>query len=131
MNQIVKPITALHSTTPVLRIFDVDHARAFYVGFLGFEVTFEHRFAAGFLLYLGITRSGCTLHLSEHHGDACPGALVRIRAEDIDALASELATRNYRGARPGRPEATAWSTRELSVVDPFGNRLVFFAPLGA
>ena len=29
-------------------------------------------------LYLGVRRDGFVLHLSEHHGDAGPGASVRI-----------------------------------------------------
>ena len=111
--------------TPVLRIFDVTKAREFYVGFLGFEIDFEHRYGEGFPLYMGISRSDCRLHLSEHHGDACPGALVRIATRDIDRLQAELSGKNYTYAKPGRPEATPWGTRELSIADPFGNRLVF------
>jgi catechol 2,3-dioxygenase-like lactoylglutathione lyase family enzyme len=30
--------------TPILRIFDDAKAREFYVGYLGFEVDWEHRF---------------------------------------------------------------------------------------
>jgi hypothetical protein len=33
-------------TIPLLRIFDVERAKAFYVGFLGFAIDWEHRFAA-------------------------------------------------------------------------------------
>lgn len=29
---------------PILRIFDVEKARAFYVDYLGMKVDFEHRF---------------------------------------------------------------------------------------
>ena len=32
------------STIPVLRIFSVEKARAFYVDYLGFAVDWEHRF---------------------------------------------------------------------------------------
>ena len=32
------------STIPILRIFSVDKAKEFYVGFLGFAVDWEHRF---------------------------------------------------------------------------------------
>lgn len=57
---------------PVLRMFDVGKAREFYLGFLGFAVDWEHRFEYGMPLYMQISREGCALHLSEHHGDACP-----------------------------------------------------------
>ena len=56
----------LGSVTPILRIFDEQKAREFYIGFLGFMVDFEHRYEPGFPLYMGVSQSGCTLHLSEH-----------------------------------------------------------------
>ena len=118
-------MTTLGPITPVLRMFDEAKAREFYVGFLGFEVVFEHRFSENSPLYLGLRHSGLTLHLSEHHGDASPGARVRIAIDDAAALARDLAAKNYRYAKPGAPEQTPWGTLELSVTDPFGNRLVF------
>jgi catechol 2,3-dioxygenase-like lactoylglutathione lyase family enzyme len=116
---------ALGAVTPILRIFDIAKAHEFYAGFLGFEVQWEHRFADDAPLYTEVSRDGCVLHLSEHHGDASPGSAVRVRVEDIDALHRELIGRNYRFARPGLCE-TPWKTREISVADPFGNRLHFF-----
>lgn len=59
----------LSSTTPILRIFDEDKAREFYVQFLGFQVDWEHRFEPGLPLYLQVSRDACVLHLSEHHGE--------------------------------------------------------------
>jgi hypothetical protein len=50
---------------------------------------------------------------------------VRIRVEDIAGLHRELLARNYRFAKPGLEE-TSWGTREVRVIDPFGNRLNFF-----
>lgn len=55
---------------PILRIFDVELARAFYLEFLGFEVLFEHRFGEDFPLYMGISREGCAVHLSRSGGAA-------------------------------------------------------------
>ncbi len=60
------------SAIPILRMFDERKAREFYIDFLGFSIEFEHRFEADLPLYLGISRNGLNLHLSEHHGDACP-----------------------------------------------------------
>ena len=100
-------------------------AHEFYVGFLGFEVPWEHRFGKDAPLYTEVSRDGCVLHLSEHYGDASPGSAVRIKVEDIAALHRELSGKNYRFARPGL-ETTPWKTREISVTDPFGNRLHFF-----
>jgi uncharacterized glyoxalase superfamily protein PhnB len=115
----------LGRTTPILRIFDEAKAREFYLRFLGFAVDWEHRFGENFPLYLQVSRDGCTLHLSEHHGDGSPGAAVRIEAAAIDDLCRELAARDYRYAKPQVEEA-GWGDRLLAVVDPFGNRLVFF-----
>ena len=117
---------SLGSVTPVLRSFDAAKAREFYVEFFGFNVEFEHRFGDDFPLYVGLSRAGCVLHLSEHHGDACPGAHVRVATTDIEGFAAELEGKNYRYAKPGAPETMPWRSKELTVADPFGNRLKFF-----
>ncbi|TIL70086.1 MAG: VOC family protein [Mesorhizobium sp.] len=114
----------LGAVTPILRIFDVAKAHEFYLGFLGFEVRFEHRFDDSAPLYTGIARDGCELHLSEHHGDGSPGSHIRVEVADIAALHRELTVKKYRYARPGLEE-TPWGTREVTVDDPFGNRLTF------
>lgn len=111
-------------TTPILRIFDEAKALEFYVQFLGFQVDWEHRFEPGLPLYLQVSRDGCVLHLSEHHGDACPGASMRIETSDIHAFHAELTARHYGYARPGLQD-TPWGSKDVSVTDPFGNRLTF------
>jgi hypothetical protein len=55
-------------TTPILRIFDENKAKEFYVDFLDFKVDWEHRFEEGLPLYMQISKDGCIIHLSEHHG---------------------------------------------------------------
>ncbi|WP_458729920.1 glyoxalase superfamily protein [Pseudomonas brenneri] len=114
----------LGKVTPILRTFDEAKAREFYVDFLGFKVDWQHRFEDNFPLYLQVSRGDCVLHLSEHHGDASPGAAVRIQAEGLDAYLGQLQAKDYRFAQPGI-EQTPWGTREMSIKDPFGNRLVF------
>ncbi len=111
-------------TTPILRSFDEAKARAFYLEYLGFSVVFVHRFEPGLPLYMGIVRGDCSLHLSEHHGDATPGASMRIEVSDVDALLAELQAKDYAHARP-QLQATPWHTRDMTVADPFGNRLTF------
>ncbi|MDP1159831.1 glyoxalase superfamily protein, partial [Klebsiella variicola] len=56
--------------------------------------------------------------------DASPGAAVRIQAQGMDAYQQQLLAKNYRYAKPG-VEETPWGSREMSIKDPFGNRLVF------
>jgi hypothetical protein len=110
---------------PVLRIFDEYKAREFYVDFLGCTILFEHRFGENFPLYMGLSLSDCALHLSEHHGDACPGAQIRIRCDDIAQFLAALASKDYKYSKPGKPTVTTWQTLEASIADPFGNRLTF------
>ena len=112
------------NTTPVLRIFDEVKAREFYVDFLGFTVDWEHRFEEGLPLYVQISKDDCVLHLSEHHGDCCPGSAMRIETNELEAFQKELAAKQYKNARPGI-EKMPWGSNEMSVSDPFGNRLTF------
>ncbi|HYW56203.1 MAG TPA: glyoxalase superfamily protein [Polaromonas sp.] len=111
-------------TTPILRIFDEAKAREFYVGFLGFTVDWEHRFGEGMPLYLQVSKGGCVIHLSEHHGDCSPGAALRIETDEIDAFQAELLARQYTYAKL-HIEDTPWDSRDMSIKDPFGNRLTF------
>jgi uncharacterized glyoxalase superfamily protein PhnB len=115
----------LGRTTPILRSFDEQKALEFYVEFLGFTALFRHRFEPDLPLYMAVKRGDCELHLSEHHGDCSPGAAVRVAVSDIDALHAELNAKQYRYARP-QIEAMPWGSREMTVQDPFGNRLTFF-----
>ncbi len=113
---------------PILRSFDEARAKQHYVDYLGFRIDWAHRFADDLPLYMQLTRGHCVLHLSEHHGDCCPGAQVRIQVTDLDALHQELSAKQYKYARPGI-ETMPWGERSLQVADPFGNRLTFFQPL--
>jgi catechol 2,3-dioxygenase-like lactoylglutathione lyase family enzyme len=110
---------------PVLRMFDIRKAKEFYVDFLGFKVDWEHRFEPELPLYMQVSRGDCLLHISEHHGDAAPGAAVRIMVDDVYGLCAELSGRQYGYARPG-VQVMPWKLHEMTVIDPFANRLIFF-----
>ena len=111
-------------TTPILRIFDEEKAREFYVDFLGFVIDWEHRFESGLPLYMQISKDGCTIHLSEHHGDCSPGAAIRIETDELEAFHQQLSLKCYKYARPGI-EKMPWGSNDMSVTDPFGNKLTF------
>jgi len=115
-------------TVPILRIFDVGKAREFYLGYLGFTIDFEHRFHDNAPLFMGISRDGLPLMLSEHHGDGTPGTHVRIDISGVRELHAELAQKKYRYMNPGIQEQE-WGLRELRVIDPFGNQLIFSEPI--
>jgi catechol 2,3-dioxygenase-like lactoylglutathione lyase family enzyme len=110
---------------PILRIFDEARAKEFYVEFLGFHFDWEHRFEANFPLYLQVSRGGCVIHLSEHHGDACPGAAIKIEVDRLDDYEKALNAKAYKYSRPGI-KGTPYGLREMQIADPFGNRLIFF-----
>jgi uncharacterized glyoxalase superfamily protein PhnB len=116
---------SLGPVTPVLRIFDERKAREFYVEFLDFKIDFEHRFGDNFPIYIGLSRGGCVLHLTEHHGDASPGAHVRLQTDNVALICDQMALKNYKFSKPGGSEKTPWGTREVTVTDPFGNKLTF------
>ena len=108
---------------PIIRIFSEEKAKEFYLDFLGFNLDWEHRFEENFPLYAQLTRSGLTLHLSEHHGDATPGSNIFVRMEEIEALHQELTSKNYAYAKPAIQDLP-WG-RVMEVADPFGNRIRF------
>ncbi|MCI0548773.1 MAG: VOC family protein [Candidatus Rokubacteria bacterium] len=117
-------LTTMLRAVPILRIFDLGKAKDFYVGFLGFRLDWEHRVEAGAPVYLQVSRGDLALHLTEHHGDCCPGSTVLVRTTGLDALHREISARNYPYMRPGI-ERMPWHARVMEVVDPFGNRLRF------
>lgn len=114
---------SFEKSIPIFRMFDERKAREFYLGFLGFSVEFEHRFEPDLPLYMGISRNGLQIHLSEHHGDACPGATLFVPVHNIELLRDELKQKHY---GYGRPDIVQQDWGEiLEVCDPFGNRIRF------
>ena len=106
---------------PILRIFDLDKARQFYVDYLGFTVDWEHRSSGSAPLYLQVSRGPLVLHLSEHHGDGTPGSAVYVEARDVRALHAELRARAYPYLNPGIGIDEIGTC--MTLLDPFGNTL--------
>ena len=118
-------MTAAKPPVPIFRSFNEAATKAFYVDFLGFEVTFEFRFEPETPLYMGLRLGDCELHLSEHYGDSAPGGSVRIEVPDVHDYCRKLNDKKYRHARPG-VQAQSWGSDEMPISDPNGNRLIFF-----
>ncbi|MCZ1264264.1 VOC family protein [Paenibacillus tundrae] len=117
----------LNGIVPILRIFDEDKAKEFYLEYLGFRLDWEHRFEPDLPLYMQVSLDSIQLHLSRHHGDCTPGAALRIETDALDALCEALNRKKYKHSRPGIT-GTPWNLREMTVIDPFGNRIVFYEP---
>ncbi|ANE47287.1 hypothetical protein SY83_14565 [Paenibacillus swuensis] len=111
--------------TPIFRMFDETKAREFYVDLLDFQVDWEHRFEPGMPLYMQVSKGSVTLHLSEHHGDCSPGSAVRMETPELQQLHTDILSKNYKYAKPAI-ERTPWGTREMTLTDPFGNRIIFY-----
>jgi uncharacterized glyoxalase superfamily protein PhnB len=117
-------IIEFKQTIPILRIFDVGKAKEFYCGVLGFEVQWEHHFSEDSPAYVELQRDGMTLHLSEHHGDCCPGSTVFVWMTGIEDFHHEITAKAYKYNRPGL-ETTFYNAKCVQVTDPFGNRIRF------
>ena len=100
------------SIVPILRATDAAASVAWYRQ-IGFEKTFEHRFADGMPAYVGVERDGAEIHLSEHTGDAPGPGLVYIWVDDVDRLAEHFGV---------VPDEMPWA-RDFEVTDPDGNRI--------
>lgn len=110
------------STTPIFRIFDLQKAREFYVGFLGMTVDWEHRSAPDSPVFMQVSRGALELHLSEHHGDGSPGAVIDVETAGLEEFHRELNATGYKFLRPGIEH---WDRKTMTVTDPFGNRIRF------
>jgi hypothetical protein len=109
---------------PILRIFDKAKTVEFYVDWLGFTIDWEHRFEENLPLYMQVSKAGIILHLSEHHGDTVPGGKVYIVCEGLREFHKQLLDKNYSYNRPGLENAS-WGSLAMTVIDPFGNKLLF------
>src|SRR4051812_47155853 len=115
------PLTT-HQVIPVFRMFDVEKAKEFYLGYLGFTIDWEHRFEDNTPLYMQISRGSFVLHLSEHYGDGSPGSVVFVKVVGLDEYHKELSAKNYKYLRPGINQEP-WGARSINLTDPFGNRI--------
>ncbi|MFN4315350.1 MAG: glyoxalase superfamily protein [Chitinophagaceae bacterium] len=119
-----KEVLSDTEVVPILRIFDKTKTIEFYIDWLGFTIDWEHRFEENLPLYMQVSKAGIILHLSEHHGDTVPGGKVYITCEGLREFHKQLLDKNYSYNRPGL-EMASWGTLEMTVIDPFGNKLLF------
>ncbi len=114
----------VEKTIPILRIFDYQKAIEFYIDWLGFTIVWEHYFEDNTPVYMEVIKEGLILHLSEHHGDATPGARVLLWCTGLKEYHQMIINKKYKYNKPGLKE-TFYDSWEVEVIDPFGNRLSF------
>ncbi|MBY0030797.1 MULTISPECIES: glyoxalase superfamily protein [Priestia] len=110
---------------PIFRIFDFSKAKEFYISFLEFKLDWTHRYDENMPTYYQISLNDVILHLSEHHGDSSPGSTIRIKMNNIKKYHSTLQKKKYQYSNPSL-EKTPWNTVELTVIDPFFNKIIFY-----
>lgn len=111
---------------PVFRAFDGQKTIEFYVDWLGFKIEWEHH-PENSPFYMQLSMHGVRLDISAHHGECSPGGRISIvDFPDLKVYHKELLAKNYPYMKPGL-ERVEWSpdTLEMTVIDPFYNRIIF------
>lgn len=111
----------MQKVIPTFRITDYERSKAFYVDGLGFSIDWEHRFEVDFPVYMQITRDDLSIQLSEHTGDCQVGGLVNLFVANVDEWYAELQSKDIYVSE--RPNESIRGLRNMTVVDPDGNRL--------
>src|ERR1043165_8418277 len=107
----------LERVIPILRIFDIAKAKAFYVDYLGFKVDWEHRFEPKLPLYMQVSRGKVRIHLSEHHGDGTPGTAVYVHMQGVAEYHAEITAKEYDYLRPGLEADAPGGGPQMSLLD--------------
>jgi uncharacterized glyoxalase superfamily protein PhnB len=115
----------MERAVPILPGDDLAVARDFYVGGLGFRVTFEAT-EDGRNGLLGLERGNIALTIdcpmSGHGREAC----VSLQVESADAYYDEWRNK-VAVKRP--PKNEPWGARTFDLIDPFGNTIFVMGPL--
>jgi catechol 2,3-dioxygenase-like lactoylglutathione lyase family enzyme len=114
----------MERAVPVLPADDLKAAKDFYVGKLGFHVTFEAS-DDGISGIMGVERGSIAITIdapmSGHGRDAC----VSIIVDDADAYYREWSSRTSI-RQPPRDEE--WGARTFGLTDPSGNTIFVIGP---
>ena len=111
---------------PILRMYDLEATRRFYLDYLGFSEVFQTE-TGDLPVYLIVSLGSVRLHLSSHHGDGTPGTAVLIVVGELEALHASLRAKGYPFMNPGIEPAPGGG-REVTVIDPAGNSVRFYEP---
>jgi hypothetical protein len=115
---------SVREVVPILRMFDVEATKRFYVDYLGCFLDWQDG-EGDRPVYLQVSRGELVLHLSSNHDDGTPGGAVLIEMRGVDELHSELRRKGYPFLNPGI-EMAPGGGREMQLIDPASNRLGFW-----
>jgi len=115
---------SVREVVPILRMFDVEVTKRFYVDYLGCSLDWQDG-EGDRPVYLQVSRGELVLHLSSNHDDGTPGSAVLIEMRGVDELHSELRRKGYPFLNPGI-EMAPGGGREMQLIDPTSNRLRFW-----
>ena len=115
----------MERAVPNLPADDLQVARDFYVGKLGFNVMYEAT-DDGKNGVMGVQRGGFALHLDAPMSGHGRNVVVTLEVDDTDALYGQ-----WRGQveLSRSPRNEAWGGRTFGVTDPFGNLLYVVGPV--
>ncbi len=113
-----------YKTIPITRIFDEQKAKDFYLGYLGMQLDWEHRFEPALPIYMQVSKGNFVLHLSEHPGDCSPGSKLFVEVDNLEDLYYVLSAKDYPYCSP-EIETPPWGGRCFTITDPFSNRILF------
>ena len=89
-------------------------------------MTMEYK-PAGSPFWMQVAMRDVVIALSEHHGDGSPGANISlVNFEGLETYHRLLLGKNYLYMKPGLRQVD-WDpgTLEMTVIDPFYNKLIF------
>ena len=113
----------LVAAVPVVQVSDLAAARDFWCETLGFTLAFDMGD------YCGVQRGAVEVHLDATQPAGVGSVSVRLHAPDVDAVHAAI---DPAAVDPAEPlETKPWGTRQFSVRDADGNRVTFFAHVGA
>jgi catechol 2,3-dioxygenase-like lactoylglutathione lyase family enzyme len=108
---------------PALRVASYAKSRDFY-GTLGFVESWRHQEGATAPIFAAVVKEGMELFLTEHSGDCVAGGLVHFHVDDVDALHRQCVAAGVAIDQPPM-NSLGPDTRDMVIVDPDRNRLVF------
>jgi catechol 2,3-dioxygenase-like lactoylglutathione lyase family enzyme len=113
----------LRPPIPILRMFDVEATKRFYLDYLGCQLDWQEG-EGDRPVFMQVSRGPLVLNLSSHHGDGTPGTAVLVVVDDVEALHAELRDKPYPFLSPGiEPHGVG---REMELLDPASNQIRFF-----